>query len=34
VLATAQERWRPFDGHELIAGLLNGSTFKEGDRRH
>ena len=30
LLATAQERWRRFNGHELIADVLNGATFKDG----
>jgi transposase-like protein len=30
LLATAQERWRRFNGHELIAEVLDGATFKDG----
>jgi putative transposase len=30
LLATAQERWRRFNGHELIAGVLDGVKFKDG----
>jgi putative transposase len=30
LLATAQERWRRFNGHELIADVLDGATFKDG----
>jgi putative transposase len=30
LLITAQERWRRFNGHELIADVLNGATFKDG----
>jgi putative transposase len=32
LLATAQERWRRFNGHELIADVLNGATFKDGEK--
>ena len=30
LLEAAQERWRRFNGHELIADVLNGVTFKDG----
>lgn len=30
LLITAQERWRRFNGHELITEVLDGATFKEG----
>ncbi len=30
LLVTAQERWRRFNGHELITDVLNGATFKDG----
>jgi putative transposase len=30
LLEAAQERWRRFNGHELIADVLNGATFKDG----
>lgn len=30
LLAAAQERWRRFNGHELIAEVLDGATFKDG----
>jgi putative transposase len=30
LLATAQERWRRFNGHELIADVLDGAKFKDG----
>jgi putative transposase len=30
LLITAQERWRRFNGHELIADVLNGATFEDG----
>ena len=30
LLITAQERWRRFNGHELIAEVLDGATFKDG----
>jgi putative transposase len=30
LLATAQERWRRFNGHELIADVLDGVKFKDG----
>jgi transposase-like protein len=32
LLATAQERWRRFNGHELVADVLDGATFKDGIR--
>jgi hypothetical protein len=28
--ASAQERWRPFNGHALVADVLNGVKFKDG----
>jgi len=30
LLESAQERWRRFNGHELVADVLNGTTFKDG----
>src|SRR5579875_567549 len=30
LLITVQERWRRFNGHELIADVLDGATFKDG----
>jgi putative transposase len=30
LLITAQERWRRFNGHELITEVLDGATFKDG----
>jgi transposase-like protein len=30
LLDAAQERWRRFNGHELIADVLDGVTFKDG----
>lgn len=30
LLATAQERWRRFNGHELVADVLDGVKFKDG----
>lgn len=30
LLVTAQERWRRFNGHELIAEVLDGATFTDG----
>ena len=30
--ATAQERWRRFNGHHLVADVLDGLTFKDGIR--
>jgi putative transposase len=30
LLVTAQERWRRFNGHELITDVLDGATFKDG----
>ena len=30
LLMTAQERWRRFNGHELITEVLDGATFKDG----
>jgi transposase-like protein len=32
LLATAQERWRRFNGHHLVADVLDGATFKDGIR--
>ncbi len=32
LLATAQERWRRFNGHELVADVLDGVRFKDGIR--
>jgi hypothetical protein len=30
LLATAQERWRRFNGHHLVADVLAGVKFKDG----
>jgi hypothetical protein len=30
LLITAQERWRRFNGHELITAVLEGATVKDG----
>lgn len=30
LLVTAQERWRRFNGHELISEVLDGAKFKDG----
>ncbi len=32
LLDAAQERWRPFNGHELVADVLAGATFKDAIR--
>jgi len=32
LLKTAEERWRRFNGHELVADVLAGVTFKDGIR--
>jgi putative transposase len=32
LLATAQERWRRFNGHNLVADVLDGVKFKDGIR--
>ncbi len=32
LLKTAEERWRRFNGHELVADVLAGHTFKDGIR--
>ena len=32
LLATAQERWRRFNGHHLVADVLDGAKFKDGIR--
>ena len=32
LLDTAQERWRRFNGHELVADVLAGTKFKDGVR--
>ena len=32
LLDGAQTRWRRFNGHELIADVLAGAVFKDGDR--
>jgi putative transposase len=32
LLAAAQTRWRRFNGHELVADVLAGATFKDGIR--
>jgi len=33
LLDAAQERWRRFNGHELVADVLAGAQFKDGERR-
>jgi hypothetical protein len=30
LLATAQERWRRFNGHHLVADVLDDVKFKDG----
>ena len=30
LLESAHERWRRFNGHELVADVLDGVTFKDG----
>jgi hypothetical protein len=32
LLRTAEERWRRFNGHELVADVLDGAHFKNGVR--
>ena len=32
LLDAAQERWRRFNGHELVADVLAGAKFKDGIR--
>ena len=32
LLAAAQERWRRFNGQELVAGVVAGAEFKDGER--
>ncbi len=32
LLDAAQDRWRRFNGHELVADVLEGVTFKDGIR--
>ncbi len=32
LLDAAQQRWRRFNGHELVADVLAGATFKDGVR--
>jgi putative transposase len=32
LLDAAQERWRRFNGHELVADVLAGATYKDGIR--
>jgi len=32
LLKTAEERWRRFNGHELVADVLAGATFTDGIR--
>jgi len=32
LLDAAQARWRRFNGHELIADVLAGIVFKDGER--
>jgi putative transposase len=34
LLDAAQERWRRFNGHELVADVLAGAQFKDGIRVH
>ena len=31
LLDAAQARWRKFNGHELIADVLAGTVFKDGE---
>ena len=30
LLDAAQERWRRFNGHELVGDVLDGAKFKDG----
>jgi hypothetical protein len=32
LLDAAQDRWRTFNGAELVRELLDGATFKDGER--
>ncbi len=32
LLKTAEERWRRFNGHELVGDVLAGAIFKDGIR--
>lgn len=32
LLDAAQERWRRFNGHELVVNVLDGVEFKDGIR--
>ena len=32
LLDAAQERWRRFNGHELVGDVLDGAKFKDGIR--
>ncbi len=32
LLDAAQEHWRRFNGHELVADVLAGAEFKDGER--
>ena len=32
LLDAAQARWRRFNGHELIADVLDSAVFKDGER--
>jgi putative transposase len=32
LLKTAEDRWRRFNGHELVADVLAGAPFKDGIR--
>ena len=32
LLESAQERWRRFNGHELVTDVLDGVKFKDGIR--
>jgi hypothetical protein len=32
LLDAAQQRWRRFNGHELVADVLAGQRFKDGIR--
>ena len=34
LLETAPERWRRFNGHELVADGLAGMKFKDRDQGH
>ena len=32
LLNAAQDRWRRFNGHQLVADVLTGATYKDGIR--